>query len=221
MSPLVFRSVVIGATLLPVAAFAQSAGMTTTDLNLRAGPGSNYAVLTTIPSGGAVTINGCVENSAWCQVDYDGSIGYGYARYLAVTATTGTTVVVEEQRSLVPSIATNTIDAVGNTVGAVTGALVGGTVGVVSGGAEGLSEGVSSGATAGANTFDIADDDVVYVRQNPREPVYLDGEAVVGVGVPANVALYEVPGSTYRYVNVNGSPVLVEPSSRQIVYVVR
>ncbi len=114
----------------------------------------------------------------------------------------------------------SSIDAVGNTVGAVTGALIGGTVGVVAGGVEGLGKGMTRGAEKGANTFNIGKPTVVYIQDHPVDPVYLDGEVVVGVGVPADVVLYEVPESPYRYVNINGTPVLVDPDTRKVVYVV-
>ncbi len=60
-----------------------------------------------------------------------------------------------------------------------------------------------------------------YVRTNPVNPIYLDGEVVVGAGIPETVQLSEVPESTYYYAYVNGVPVLVERSTRRIVYIVR
>ena len=60
-----------------------------------------------------------------------------------------------------------------------------------------------------------------YVTSNQIEPVYLDGEVVVGAGLPETVELREIPDYEYRYVYVNGQPVLVEPDTRRIVYVVR
>ena len=53
------------------------------------------------------------------------------------------------------------------------------------------------------------------------DPVYLEGEVVVGAGLPETVQLRPVPDYEYNYVYVNGQPVLVEPQSRRIVYVVR
>jgi hypothetical protein len=44
---------------------------------------------------------------------------------------------------------------------------------------------------------------------------------VVGAGLPETVALAEIPNYEYRYVYLNGQPVLVEPQSRKIVYVLR
>ena len=60
-----------------------------------------------------------------------------------------------------------------------------------------------------------------YVTTNKVDPVYLDGEVVVGAGLPDTVELREIPDYEYRYVYVNGQPVLVDSKTRQIVYVVR
>ena len=60
-----------------------------------------------------------------------------------------------------------------------------------------------------------------YVVSHPVTPVYLNGEVVEGAGLPDNVALAPVPGTSYDYAYVNSVPVLVEPSTRQVVYVYR
>ena len=60
-----------------------------------------------------------------------------------------------------------------------------------------------------------------YVTQNRMDPVYLEGEVVIGAGVPETVELYPVPDYEYQYVYINGQPVLVEAGTRQIVYVYR
>jgi hypothetical protein len=44
---------------------------------------------------------------------------------------------------------------------------------------------------------------------------------VIGAGVPDTVALQVIPDYQYQYVYINGQPVLVDPGSRQIVYVIR
>ena len=59
------------------------------------------------------------------------------------------------------------------------------------------------------------------MTSNQVDPVYLDGEVVVGAGLPETVELREIPDYEYRYVNVNNQPVLVEPGSRKIVYIIR
>ncbi|MHA6687107.1 DUF1236 domain-containing protein [Mesorhizobium sp. A556] len=44
---------------------------------------------------------------------------------------------------------------------------------------------------------------------------------MTGATLPDTVVLGDIPDYEYRYVNVNGQPVLVEPQSRRIVYVMR
>jgi hypothetical protein len=56
---------------------------------------------------------------------------------------------------------------------------------------------------------------------NPVTPVYLNGEVVVGAGLPADVTLTPVPDYQYQYAYVNGQPVLVEPQSRRVTYIYR
>lgn len=53
------------------------------------------------------------------------------------------------------------------------------------------------------------------------DPVYLQGEVVVGAILPRSVVMYDIPQSPYRYTYVNGRTVLVEPTSNQIVHVYR
>ena len=61
-----------------------------------------------------------------------------------------------------------------------------------------------------------------YIVENPRDPVFLEGEVVVGAGVPENVDLYEIPDQPdYRYATINNQPVLVSPTDRRIVYIYR
>src|SRR5690606_34748773 len=60
-----------------------------------------------------------------------------------------------------------------------------------------------------------------YITSNQVDPVYLEGEVVVGASVPETVVMREIPDYQYRYSYVNGQPVLIEPQSRRIVYVVR
>ncbi|MFD0978489.1 DUF1236 domain-containing protein [Tropicimonas aquimaris] len=98
------------------------------------------------------------------------------------------------------------------TVGAMVGAVVGGPLGAAVGGLAGAGVGAASDPGAHVET---------YVVNHPVEPVYLDGEVVVGAGLPGEVALVEIPDSDLRYANVNGLPVLVEPSDRRITYIVR
>lgn len=206
------------------AALAQSTMATaTTELNIRSGPGPHFPSVGFIAAGGSATVEGCLEASKWCQVTANGVSGWSYSDYL--TADVSGSVVVLTDRSPDAGIATVTYHDDGSTAGgavagaatgAVVGALVGGPVGAIVGGAVGT----TSGATAGA-IIDPPEVARAYVTANPLDPVYLDGEVVIGASVPDTVALQAIPDYQYRYVYINGQPVLVDPGSRRIVYVVR
>lgn len=205
-------------------AFAQSAVVVTTDLNVRAGPGPQHQVLGVIGAGQSANLNGCLEASKWCIVAFEGGEGWVYSDYL--TGDFGGTQVVVTERPADSGVriveapvgvdggATGAVT--GGVTGAVAGAIVGGPVGAVVGGGAG----VIGGAAAGT-VIDPPERVRTYVSTNQIEPVYLDGEVVVGAGLPETVVLRDIPDYEYRYVYVNNQPVLVEPSSRRIVYVMR
>jgi hypothetical protein len=102
--------------------------------------------------------------------------------------------------------------------GAVAGAVVGGPVGAAVGGV--------AGATVGAA---LTPDETTRVRQYvviQRHPsVRVREEVVVGYRLPRRVAVYPVPADVglrtqYDYAVVNDRRVLVEPTTRQVVYIV-
>jgi hypothetical protein len=98
--------------------------------------------------------------------------------------------------------------------GAVAGAFIGGPVGAA--------VGAVAGGAVGATVIEPPPEEVrTYVTTNRVDPIYLEGEVVVGAGLPETVELREIPDYEYRYVYVNEQPVLVEPQSRRIVYVLR
>jgi len=108
--------------------------------------------------------------------------------------------------------------AAGAATGAVGGAIVGGPVGAAVGGV--------TGAIVGG----IADQQQPEFRQyvtTQSVPSYTYKEEVrVGATLPeSGVTFYEVPAQYkvkgYRYTVVNNTPVLVEPSTRKIVQVIR
>ena len=199
------------------AAFAQVSVTATTDLNVRAGPGPQHPVVGMLGAGQSATLDGCLQDSKWCKV----ADGWVYSDYL--TGDFGGTQVVVTER---PADSVQIVEApdddadeaaiAGGVTGAVAGAIVGGPVGAVVGGAAGV---VAGGATG--TVIDPPEEVRTYVTSNQIDPVYLEGEVVVGASLPETVELREIPDYEYRYVYVNGQPVLVEPSSRQIVYVMR
>ena len=56
--------------------------MTTTSVNLRAGPGTNFASIRTLPAGTAVDIGDCDTAGSWCAVTLKGQRGFVSGRYL-------------------------------------------------------------------------------------------------------------------------------------------
>lgn len=214
----------LATTALVSSASAQSASATATaDLNIRSGPGPQYASVGFIAVGDSADVDGCLQGSKWCRVAYNGVTGWAYSDYL--TADLSGEVVVLTERYADVGLATVTYEDSGAAAGgAAAGAATGAVVGALVGGPIGAAVGGTIGAGAGATTGAVIDPPEVartYVTSNPIDPVYLDGEVVIGAGVPDTVTLRPIPDYEYQYVYINGQPVLVDPGSRQIVYVVR
>jgi uncharacterized protein YraI len=68
----------LGALLLSTGLAAAASAVATTDLNVRAGQGTNHPVIGVLPAGAAVDVRGCADG--WCYVSEYG--GYASARYL-------------------------------------------------------------------------------------------------------------------------------------------
>lgn len=70
----------LGAVLLTTA--AAMAAQSTVWLNVRSGPGTNYAVIDVLAPGETVTVRRCAEGTNWCYIVHDGPDGWVYATYL-------------------------------------------------------------------------------------------------------------------------------------------
>lgn len=82
------------AALVGVAGTAAAAPATaTTTVNMRAGPSTDYPVVTVVPGGAQLTVYGCLADRSWCDVGRGAARGFVAARYLQVAAG-GRTVVV-------------------------------------------------------------------------------------------------------------------------------
>jgi uncharacterized protein YraI len=204
-----FVTAVIATSIFPNMALAAMLATAITDLNIRSGPGPEYPVIGFIQAQDSVTMVGCIEGSLWCQITQKGKEGWAYSQYLA-TQSTGNRMIISERRPdvVVPTVTYTRTPGATVAAGAVTGALVPGPVGATVGGVTGA-------------TLDPPQQVRTYVTSNPGDPVYLDGEVVVGASVPEAVQLRPVPDSNYSYVFVNQQPVLVDPTSRRIVYIYR
>ena len=189
---------------LPASASAETIARATIPLNVRSGPGPQYSVIGAIPDRGSATVLGCIQGSLWCQVSYNGRQGWAFAQYLTATLS-GRSLALAEAINTVPAVTYRPVETVGAAVPAVptiSGTLV---------------------APAPGEPLSLAPPPTVrsYVASHPLAPVYLNGEVVEGVGLPADVALSPIPGYDYDYAFVNSVPVLVEPTTRRVTYVYR
>jgi uncharacterized protein YraI len=202
------------------AALAQTAVSATTDLNVRSGPGPQYPVVGMLGAGQSATLDGCLDGSKWCRV----ADGWVYSDYLTGDFGGSQVVLTERPSDSGVQIVEAPADQGGGDTGAVAGGVTGAVAGALIGGPIGAAVGGAAGVIAGGATGTIIDppEEVrTYVTSNQVDPVYLEGEVVVGASLPETVELREIPDYEYRYVYVNGQPVLVESDSRRIVYVMR
>jgi len=187
-------------------ASAATVASATTALNIRTGPGPQYSVIGAVPPGAQVTIAGCIQGSMWCQIAYNGKQGWAYSQYMMATLS-GRSLAVAEMRDIPPVAYQAPVEVVGSAVATpqvqVTGTLVPRPI--------------------TAAPIDLTPPPAVqsYVVSHPMAPVYLNGEVVEGAALPDTVAIAGVPGFDYDYAYVNSVPVLVEPSTRQVLYVYR
>ena len=82
--------------MLPVPmAFAESATVTGSDVNMRSGPGTGYPVVNCLPRGTAVTVTDR-SNPDWYAVTYDGQSGFISSRYLEISEESSDAVIVTD-----------------------------------------------------------------------------------------------------------------------------
>lgn len=67
-----------------ITAFAETAVVTGTEVNLRSGPGTNYRVINCLSGGSSVTVTDR-SNDSWYAVDYGSQSGYMSAAYLSLS----------------------------------------------------------------------------------------------------------------------------------------
>lgn len=188
-----------GFALLVVAGPALAVqGYSTAHLNLRSGPGTQYPVVGMMEYNVRNNITGCIADYSWCSVAVAGLSGWASAEYLVIDKG-GEVMQITGPDSGIPVVVAEGVAEV----------VAPATVGVVVG-ANGQVEAIVPEPAV-----------VEYIAATPVNPYSVQGEVVVGAVIPAEVTLYEVPGSAYGYTILNGVKVLVEPSSRAIVYIYR
>ncbi|MBI1416913.1 MAG: DUF1236 domain-containing protein [Limimaricola sp.] len=202
--------------LIAGAASADTEAAAQLDLNVRSGPGPLYSIVGVIPATEKVMVQGCLVDASWCEITFGDVKGWSAGNYLTATVENAPVALSALDKRVVVNTVTydHTGDSTagGMATGAIAGALIAGPVGAVVGGIVGA---VTGSAVAPDPTV------ITYVDSNPVGQVYLDGEVVVGAGIPDTVALAQVPDSPYSYAYVNGVRVLVNTNDRQVAYILR
>ena len=148
-------------------------------------------------------VTGCIQDYSWCSIAVGAVTGWASAPYL-VTDAGGhpTNLQVSGAQLGIPIVVPTGVGAVVATppVGAIVP--------------------VAPDATVVEPVLPAAEV-LSYVTQQVVRPVLVDGEVMVGATLPAAVPVYPIPASPYVYSYVNGQRVVVEPTARRIVYVVR
>lgn len=230
---------------------AAEAAYATQAVNMRAGPGTDFPVVTALAANHDVEIYGCLEGRTWCDVGTSAGRGWVAGEHLAYSsdgvivgqASVEIPVTTYEPRAYwdtyyadrdfyaqrdqyidrdygTTTTTTTTTVNTGQAGGALSGAATGAAVGAITGGPVGAAVGGVVGGVAGA-AIDPPEAVRTYVVQNRVEPVSIEQQVQVGAAVPESVVLHQVPEYQYEYTYVNGQPVLVDPGTRQIVYIVQ
>lgn len=64
-------------------AMAATPAISTADVNLRAGPGTDYPVVRVVPLRAPIVSHGCLADYSWCDIGHAGARGWVAARYVA------------------------------------------------------------------------------------------------------------------------------------------
>ena len=64
------------------AALAQERARVTSELNMRAGPSTEFPVVDVLPANGRVDVYGCVRGYSWCDVIFRGERGWVSSSFL-------------------------------------------------------------------------------------------------------------------------------------------
>lgn len=205
------------AALIGGSAAAATSAFATTDLNLRAGPGPQHEIIGVIGGEEEASVEGCLAEADWCKVSHDGQEGWAYGEYLAHSLEQPVPIYSPESEI---EISTVTYQETGDE-GAAAGAVAGGALAAAAvGGPVAIVGGMLAGAGAGA-LVDVETTTVTYIEENPVDPIYAEGEVVVGAKLSDNAELTPVPDSEYSYIAVNNTTAVVDPETNEIVYILR
>ena len=150
----------------------------------------------------------------WRTAKYEGVYLRAYAPYLIVTQADTMQPVTEITTIETVTYEDNGGDAL---IGGATGATI---AAAAIGGPVAIAGGVLLGSLLGS-VADPEEETITYVRQNPVEPLFIQGEPLIGATIPEGVALSTVPDSEFSYANLNGETVIISNETRAIAYIVR
>lgn len=192
------KIMIAGGAFALLAGYANAAmvATTATDLSVRSGPGEDYPEVGLATRGSDAVLDGCIDGSAWCRVEVNGLRGWANADYLNVMYE-GAPVILRERRSDV-NVPVVTYEKTSDVQ------------------AEPNPGDPNLGRVGEVNPPEQV---MTYIDQHPGETITYDGDVVVGTTVPAGAQMVAVPDYEYSYVRINDRAVLVEPSTRRVVYV--
>ena len=192
------KIMIAGGAFALLAGYANAAmvATTATDLSVRSGPGEDYPEVGLATRGSDAVLDGCIDGSAWCRVEVNGLRGWANADYLNVMYE-GAPVILRERRSEI-NVPVVTYEKTSDVQ------------------AEPNPGDPNLGRVGEVNPPEQV---MTYIDQHPGETITYDGDVVVGTTVPAGAQMVAVPDYEYSYVRINDRAVLVEPSTRRVVYV--
>lgn len=82
MKSILMKAAAAAALLLAPAIAEAAEGYATANVNMRAGPSTQYPAVTVIPAGESVEIHGCLADVPWCDVEFYGGRGWVAGRYV-------------------------------------------------------------------------------------------------------------------------------------------
>ncbi|RYD23588.1 MAG: hypothetical protein EOP89_11895, partial [Lysobacteraceae bacterium] len=80
-------AVAVAVSLLAASAAQAATAIATTNVNLRAGPSTQYPAVDVVRGGEDVRVFGCLETRSWCDVGFRGFRGWMSSNYLAIVDT--------------------------------------------------------------------------------------------------------------------------------------
>jgi len=82
----ILLKIAAGGLLLLAPAIAEAAqGVSTANVNMRAGPSTRYPAVAVIPNGTSLEIRGCLADTPWCDVQFYGGRGWVSGQYVQAT----------------------------------------------------------------------------------------------------------------------------------------